>query len=451
MEKAQPATWRIPPELRIIDDEDWEDMPIPERPQTPTLPASPAGRVPVRRRKPGTKAIYVAQPAPTRKYVPPKPSKAPPPAIDREQLQQAVHAGASFTGAYVLDIVATAFHLLRRPLGLVLFLYILAFIIGRLTTPSAPSPLCHAPAAPDAGRPQGPDFQRLMNVQGATFGQLLDESAGVKGLSLGMKKAEMATRDLIIVVRNSELRSRDMLVESLGEFVQDGQKAGKDLAKFTAMMNGAVDSIVAVNDYAVKTIEEADNKTPSALSVIWPFASAPQTDEIIMQSFQRSMGIATQQIARLILQAEQIMYTLEKMEEQMVQLKGQLSLEDTSITGAKDELLAALWTKLGGNRRELRDYDNHIGLLRIMGTFRTHALAHVSVALQSLQSLSAELEELRDRVATPQLVGDGIPVEVYVRAIRSGVERLQDSKMRARERENEIIRRVLALDGVDAL
>lgn len=53
-------------------------------------------------------------------------------------------------------------------------------------------------------------------------------------------------------------------------------------------------------------------------------------------------------------------------------------------------------------------------LLHEIRTYRKRALAHVSSTLVQLQQLSADLDDLRQRVATPALAGEqtGIPLEV---------------------------------------
>ena len=57
------------------------------------------------------------------------------------------------------------------------------------------------------------------------------------------------------------------------------------------------------------------------------------------------------------------------------------------------------------------------------------------------------MEELRERAATPELTGDEIPVEVHARAIRSGVQRLNEGRLRAKQLEEEAVNRVLGLDS----
>ena len=111
--------------------------------------------------------------------------------------------------------------------------------------------------------------------------------------------------------------------------------------------------------------------------------------------------------------------------------------------------MAELWTRLGGNQHALRGYERH--LVHWLGTYRTHALAHVIGALTSLQGLSADLEELRDRVAAPELVGQQVPIEVHLRSVRNVIERLKVGKSKAEFRETENVRRVLAADSIELL
>ncbi|KZP23892.1 hypothetical protein FIBSPDRAFT_889400, partial [Athelia psychrophila] len=109
------------------------------------------------------------------------------------------------------------------------------------------------------------------------------------------------------------------------------------------------------------------------------------------------------------------------------------------------ELLAALWTKLGGNRRELQGHGDHRALLKGLGDYRRRALVHVVAALTTLQAMSEDMEDMRERVAAPELVGSRVPVEVHIRSIRSGLERLKEGRVKAKEREEEAIRKILTI------
>lgn len=158
------------------------------------------------------------------------------------------------TGKYALDVFKTSVWLLRKPLSFVLFLWLLAFIILRvsqtLRTAFAPlciipgissSAMCRSSTRHDQRPPQWADYPKLVDVQSATFEQLLDESVGGSGLALEIKKAEMATVDLSTLVRVSNLKSRDLIAESLTDFVEDAKKTGRGLQKLSSKVGGAVD------------------------------------------------------------------------------------------------------------------------------------------------------------------------------------------------------------------
>jgi hypothetical protein len=210
-------------------------------------------------------------------------------------------------------------------------------------------------------------------------------------------------------------------------------------------------SILAVNDYALREIEAAANpptaRPRSLVSQVFSLFSIPQkpANEIVTQTFTESLSVLSASMARLILEAETSLAALEKLEETLTTFHGLLAREDKSLSAEKSELLAVLWTRLGGNRRVLRGVDEHLHLLRELGVYRKRALVHVVAALSTLQGMSEDMEELRERVAMPEVVGGRIPVEVHIRSIRAGVERLKEGRIKAKAREDEAVRRVLSI------
>ncbi|KZT03352.1 uncharacterized protein LAESUDRAFT_789652, partial [Laetiporus sulphureus 93-53] len=253
------------------------------------------------------------------------------------------------------------------------------------------------------------NFPQLAELQGAMFEQLLDESVTDSSLSFKIKKAEMAMSDLVMLVCHSNLISRDLLAESLVGFVDDARKTGQGLHRLSSKIGGAVDSIMAVNNYAIRAIEAANEKPSSSFSKIWPFASS-----VTSATSTDSMDIS--------------MSHLEAVHEVV-------NRENNTISAAHDELLASLWMSLGGNRHELKGKKQHLVLLKELSAYCRWALAHVTVVLQMLHALSADLEELRKRVAVPDILGEQIPVEVHMQAIQAGLDRLKEGQMKARERE----------------
>ncbi|KAF9068971.1 hypothetical protein BDP27DRAFT_1326218 [Rhodocollybia butyracea] len=460
-------------------DDDWEDLSDDDSPKewrSSSLPAtsrSSRQNSPRKRKLGNRRNVQTTRDSHT-SSVNPRPRAAvarPNREFPTEEWIAGLSGAAKSTLNYLVDVLGGGVYLLRRPLSVLIFLWLFAFIIGYIssTLKTALKPLCIIPGisstslcSVDAPRltfpkskgstaPQWADYPALMNAQSLTFEQLLDDSVGGSGLSLDIKKAEMATSDLITLVKFSKLTSKDLLAESLAGFVDDARRTGRGLQKLGSKVGGAVDQILAVNDYAINSISAQQSSSPSVIQYLNPFRSAPSTNEIVLRTFVEAMGVLSSTVERLIVEAEVQLANLEKLEERLSLLHELVSREDSSISGAKADLLAELWTKLGGNKRTLKGYDDHLTLLRGLSEYRKQALAHVVSALQTLRALSDDMEDMRERVSEPELAGSHIPVEVHMNSIQLGLRRLKDSRVKAQEREQEAIKKVLGAEQFAAL
>lgn len=166
-----------------------------------------------------------------------------------------------------------------------------------------------------------------------------------------------------------------------------------------------------------------------------------------MRTFTEAMNTLSTNMQRLVLEAEVSISDLNKLEEHLISIHEIVSREDTSISGAKEELLAQLWTQLGGNRKELDEMSGHLALLKGVGGYRDRAFAHVVAALHMLETMAEDMEELRERVAAPRLVGETVPIDVHMKSLRSGLERLKGRRAGSRKMEEEIVRRIMGTTG----
>jgi hypothetical protein len=166
-----------------------------------------------------------------------------------------------------------------------------------------------------------------------------------------------------------------------------------------------------------------------------------------MKTFEEAMSVLSANMERLILEAEHSLHNLNGLEERLVTLHEVVSREDLSISSFKTELLEELWTKLGGNQKELRSFDHHLNLLKGLSEYRKQALIHVVAALETLRAMSEDMADMRERVAAPDLVGSKVPVEVHMKSIRMGLERLQEGRIRAKHLEEAAVKRVLSMEG----
>ena len=199
---------------------------------------------------------------------PPPPPLQIEPAVRRQQpvepaTQQRLTEHAVAISEYTVEVVAGAFRVCRRFFSYALGIFILWFLFSMMTSQLVffTRPICSIPIvsplipfcrwdvfqdppvrASDGQPVRWADYPHLVDLQTRTFDQLLDENVGNKGLALEVKKAEMASNDLITLVRVSDLKSRDQIAERLGKFVDDAKGTGRSLHSLGAKIHGAVDS-----------------------------------------------------------------------------------------------------------------------------------------------------------------------------------------------------------------
>lgn len=196
-----------------------------------------------------------------------------------------------------------------------------------------------------------------------------------------------------------------------------------------------------MNNYALHIIEEA--LAPPPRFALLSFTAKAPTQELARKALSEAMDHLATSLAQLTVEAQVILRHLDALQERLVTLHGMLVREGAALSDADSELLAAFWTKLGGNRDLLRGHDEGRELLDELGVHRSRVLCQVLSALKTLQNMNDDMQNLRARMAAPEIVGSIIPVEFHIQSIRSGLERLTEGRSKAKEREEEA-RRMLS-------
>ena len=149
------------------------------------------------------------------------------------------------------------------------------------------------------------------------------------------------------------------------------------------------------------------------------------------------MNVLSKETQYLILEAERNYRNLLNLEEKLTFLYEIISREDTTRSFEKADLLAELWTRLGGNQEKMRNFDSHLALLKELGSYRKQAIAHVTAALRTfnitLLTLHSINEDMEERVAAPDLLGPSPPIEVHMKTIKMGLERPREGRVRLEE------------------
>lgn len=163
---------------------------------------------------------------------------------------------------YLVEVFCTVLRIVKYPISNILAIVVCAYALTIMLRPvkSALAPMCSIPVISllcPVGAHVGPsrapnpqhtpvwaDFPSLMKVENKTFESLIDEILEGAGLALEIKKAEMATSDLVTLVGTSNMDSRKVLTDTLRAFEKDARKASRRLTRFGSKVGGAVDKYV---------------------------------------------------------------------------------------------------------------------------------------------------------------------------------------------------------------
>ena len=380
------------------------------------------------------------------------------------------HLSPVWSWAY--DVLGKALRLVKTPVAYLLALWLLfgisvvlrTFLFSSLS--KALSPLCRIPgtsllnlsicqtpfSARNAGEAPPVQFDELMTVQNK-FEEVLQESAGGVSLPLDMKRGETSIRDLRQVVRFSQLHSKNELVLEFDGFIETARIASYDLQKFNSHVGRGVDNILATARWTKRVLDGIMERDASqgALSsffndkLLAPFQPIKFTEDALLDQYIQHTRVVEDEINRLVVEAQALLLVLQNLEDRLDVIHGVAIRDNLHAQGGKNEVLSQLWTMLGGNRSKLGKFDSQLRLLGQVNTYRQNAIAHVSGTLIKLQSMGAELEELRERVGSVELLGGkgSIPLSLHIENIEMGVERLESGRKGAKELENEELRKTL--------
>ncbi|KAI4631799.1 uncharacterized protein J4E87_002505 [Alternaria ethzedia] len=370
--------------------------------------------------------------------------------------------------AHFLDIFSYAMrHFIKPFLGVALGVGILVFgiqlasgILRSTVSNAVMGPVCAIPgssylipacATLDTSEPQA-DFEELINVQ-SRFEDILDASKDTSALPATIKNSELAIRDLRILVKHSRLPSRKALDNEFEYFVQTANEASVDLSRYNSRIGAAMDRVIATNTWTMNVLSGISEKEASIGAVgrvinqvTGAFVAPPPTlQQRIFDQYVSHVSKNKDEITRLIETAQALLLVLHNLDERLGTIYEIATGDDQTITGRQEELLSSLWTKLGGNRGDVKANTKSLNLLANIGAYRKRAVNHVSGTLLKLQEIQAELENLREGVAAPEMLGyrSDLPLEYHIDAIGKGVDRLQVSRGEHMRVEGDTYKRLM--------
>lgn len=158
-------------------------------------------------------------------------------------------------------------------------------------------------------------------------------------------------------------------------------------------------------------------------------------------NYDRTMSLIESHMAKLLTEAQTTLATLDRLGERLRAINILVNTESGKVIDMKHDLLAELWTMLGGNKKKLRRYDMHLDLLKGIDDQRKRAHAHVMIAITTIEQVSSSLEDIRERASGPALVD--MPMDVQILSMRSSLERIFDWRTMSRNGRVSVIKKAL--------
>ncbi|KDQ19125.1 hypothetical protein BOTBODRAFT_484477 [Botryobasidium botryosum FD-172 SS1] len=314
------------------------------------------------------------------------------------------------------------------------------------------------PVSQNATMTSIPDIPELIRLQ-TGFEGIIESSFGM-ALAVDLKHSEIALRDLNILVKVSDLEAKQLLSTQLEKVVVQAKKTGEGLQKLGVKVGVAVDSTLAMDDYVLRTLENINRESissgaigESALKSLVPslrsnsaWVAEEQKQELARVFEDASMQLKAW-VEKLIAEAMVSIAKLERLEGMLYNVYETVMSEKKDVA-SKEKALSKLWASLIDDSRAAK-YESHKDLLDNIAVYRKAALNHVTATAVQLRQLGESLDNLRDRMATPSLVGTqyanqgkGLPIEVHMASVREGIEKLSDFRSRGLQKENEALERM---------
>ena len=376
------------------------------------------------------------------------------------------------TLSWIFEVLLGSLQVIKTPLTYALGLYLLfgMLIIASNAVTSrlsaALTPVCRLPGSTylfptlcespikfgfDSDTAVEPEFDNLMQVQ-QKFEDLLHQSVDYYAVPAFMKHSQSAMRDVREVVRYSTLKSKNELMLEFDAFINAASQASWDLETFNSHIGRTVDRIMLTAQWTQRTLDQisSPNATRGLIgkavdALMAPFQPVKYTEDTVLDLYIKHSDEVQQEIGDLLTEAQAVFSLLRSLEDTIDAIHG-VTARDTYYTNlGRDEVLAELWSRLGGNRKQKAMFNSQLKVLKQISTYGQAAYTNIGGAILKLQTMSAEIDQLKERLMSvePDSGKPNIPLSVHLENIRLGVERLEEARAFARDARLEKSRAVI--------
>ena len=290
-----------------------------------------------------------------------------------------------------------------------------------------------------------------------------------------LQETGVAVWDLGESVRFANMTSAPLIVSALDSLSESLKNLAIELTKFFANVDGDIDSILIVMDWAKRELSAVSSQPSSSLgsaftnihtllshvgilqdpstgtptrfgkmvTTIFGATHTQRTSQTLHRTFNEFLNVLEESINAELLHSHNLFALFENIDRQFENLQRTASRELDTQERLEAEFLSKLWTRMvGPNQALMRKYEKNKQLLASVRQRTTHNKAILMEHNNKLEALKGNLETLRRKLVSP-LVRRGESSSLGMEEQVKGLEGTYEYLKRARESQKGRVLEVL--------
>ncbi|KAI4177346.1 MAG: hypothetical protein LQ343_000326 [Gyalolechia ehrenbergii] len=325
--------------------------------------------------------------------------------------------------------------------------------------------------------PQPPPVPDLVKVAGLarSFEPLIFYSEnGVKQIG-DLQETGVAVWDLGESVRFVNMTSAPIIVSELDSLSENLKNLASELSRFFTNVDGDIDGILIVMEWAQRELSALDTMPASSLSTAFTnihvllshvgllenqstglptslgkvFTSlfgtthSQRTQQTLHRTFNEFLGILEESINSELTHSSALFALFESIDRQFLNIQRSVVRETDTQDQLQSEFLSSLWVRLmGPNASQMRKYEKNKALLASVRAKTTQNKSLLVDHNGKLIALKGNLESLRRKLVSPLVRrrdGSTVGVEDQIRGLEGTYEQLKRVREKQKERVMEVL------------
>ncbi|KAL9103386.1 MAG: hypothetical protein Q9163_001562 [Psora crenata] len=322
--------------------------------------------------------------------------------------------------------------------------------------------------------PPVPDLVKVAGLARSFEPLIFYSENGVRQIG-DLQETGVAVWDLGESVRSANMTSAPLIVSELDGLSESLKGLSIELTKFFANVDGDIDGILIVMDWAKRELSALDNYPSSSLSrafanvhsllsfvgllenrstglqtpigelftALFGSTRSQRTHQTLHRTFNEFLGVLEESINAELTYSTALFAMFENIDRQFLNLQRTVIRESDTQERLETEFLSSLWSRIAGpNRGTLRKYEKNKNLLASVRLKTTQNKSLLVEHNGKLVALKGNLETLRRKLMSPlvsKVDGARLSVEEQVRGLEGTYEHLRRVREKQKGRVLEVL------------